>query len=60
MTRYRIESSMLAFNTEIFPQSRKDLAGVEREIMEHFLYGLSTTKGIKLVQKYIQQRTKQQ
>lgn len=60
MTRYRIESSMLAFNTDIFPQSRKDLAGVEREIMEHFLYGLATVKGIKLIQKYIQQRLKQQ
>jgi AcrR family transcriptional regulator len=60
MTRYRIESSMLAFNTEIFPQSKKDLAGVEREIMEHFLFGLATSKGTKLIQKYIQQRTKQQ
>ncbi len=60
MTRYRIESSMLAFNTEIFPQSKKDLAGVEKELLEHFLYGLATAKGVKLVQKYIQQRLKQQ
>lgn len=60
MTRYRIESSMLAFNTEIFPQSKKDLAGVEKELLEHFLYGLATTKGIKLIHKYIQQRLKQQ
>jgi TetR/AcrR family transcriptional regulator, cholesterol catabolism regulator len=60
MTRFRIESSMLAFNTEVFPQSKKDLAGVEREILEHFLYGLATSKGIKLIQKYIQQRLKQQ
>jgi AcrR family transcriptional regulator len=59
MTRFRIESSMLAFNTEVFPQSVKDLAGVERIIMEHFLYGLATTKGTKLIQKYIQQRQKQ-
>jgi hypothetical protein len=50
---------MLAFNTEIFPQSKKDLAGVERELLEHFLYGLATTKGIKLIHKYIQQRLKQ-
>lgn len=60
MTRYRIESSMLAFNTEIFPQSKKDLAGVERELLEHFLYGLATSKGTKLIHKYIQQRLKQQ
>lgn len=60
MTRYRIESSMLAFNTEVFPQSKKDLAGVEKEILEHFLFGIATAKGVKLVQKYIQQRLKQQ
>ncbi len=58
LTRFRIESSMLAFNTDIFPQSKKDLAGVEKELLEHFLYGLSTPKGIKLIQKYIQQRQK--
>jgi AcrR family transcriptional regulator len=60
MTRYRIESSMLPFNTDVFPQSKKDLAGVEREIMEHFLYGLATPKGTKLIQKYKQERLKQQ
>ncbi|HEX6914941.1 MAG TPA: TetR/AcrR family transcriptional regulator [Chitinophagaceae bacterium] len=59
MTRYRIESSMLAFNTDIFPQSKKDLVGVERELMEHFLFGIATTRGTKLINKYIQQRLKQ-
>lgn len=60
ITRFRIESSMLAFNTDIFPQSRKDLVGVEKELLEHFLYGLATAKGVKLIHKYIQQRLKQQ
>ena len=60
ITRFRIESSMLPFNTELFPQSKKDLAGVERELLQHFLFGLATTKGTKLIQKYIQQRLKQQ
>lgn len=55
-TRLRIETSMMAFNTEMFPKSRTDLAGVQREILHHFLYGLATTKGIKLINKYIQQR----
>lgn len=60
ITRFRIESSMLPFNTELFPQSKKDLAGVEKELLQHFLYGLATPKGVKLIQKYIQQRLKQQ
>ena len=60
ITRYRIESSMMAFNTDIFPQSKKDFAGVQKELLEHFLYGLATVKGLKLIRKYIQQRLKQQ
>jgi TetR/AcrR family transcriptional regulator, cholesterol catabolism regulator len=60
ITVYRIESSMMAFNTEVFPQSKKDLAGVQKELLEHFLYGLASAKGVKLIHKYIQQRLKQQ
>jgi TetR/AcrR family transcriptional regulator, cholesterol catabolism regulator len=60
ITVYRIESSMMAFNTEVFPQSKKDLAGVQKELLEHFLYGLASVKGVKLIHKYIQQRLKQQ
>lgn len=60
LTRFRIESSMLAFNTDAFPQSKKDLAGVQKELLAHFLFGLATTKGLKLINKYIQQRLKQQ
>jgi len=59
ITRFRIESSMLPFNIEAFPQSQKDLAGVQRELMEHYLYGIATAKGVKLIQKYKQQRLKQ-
>jgi hypothetical protein len=47
---------MLAFNSEIFPTNRTHLISIQEEILEHFLYGLSTTKGQKLIQKYKQQR----
>jgi AcrR family transcriptional regulator len=56
LTRFRIESMMLAFNSEIFPTNRTQLVNIQEEILEHFLYGLSTTKGHKLIQKYKQQR----
>lgn len=56
MTRYRLESMMLAFNTELFPPSKFNLAELQREIIEHFLYGLATLKGYKLILKYKQQR----
>jgi TetR/AcrR family transcriptional regulator, cholesterol catabolism regulator len=58
MTRFRIESMMMAFNSEIFPSNRTNLVKIQHEILEHFLYGLSTTKGHKLIQKYKSQRNK--
>ena len=58
LTRFRIESMMLAFNSEIFPANRTQLLSIQEEILEHFLYGLSAIKGQKLIQKYKQQRKK--
>lgn len=56
ITRFRIESMMLAFNSEIFPNNRTHLVKIQQEILEHFLYGLATPKGYKLIQKYKTQR----
>jgi AcrR family transcriptional regulator len=56
LTRFRIESMMLAFDSEIFPNNRTQLVSIQEEILEHFLYGLATAKGHRLIQKYKQQR----
>ena len=58
MTRYRIYSIMLSFNTEVFPNNRNNVVYIEQNLLEHFLYGLSTMKGQKLIQKYKNQRIK--
>ena len=58
MTRFRLESMMLGFNPEIFPPSKYNLAELQQEMIEHFLYGLATLKGYKLILKYKQQRLK--
>jgi AcrR family transcriptional regulator len=58
LTRMRIASVMLAFNPEVFPNNRTHLVEIERELTEHFLFGLTTTKGQKLINKYKLQRTK--
>lgn len=58
LTRLRIESVMLAFNTEAFPNNRTQLVHIEQQLFEHFLYGITTAKGQKLIQKYKNQRTK--
>jgi hypothetical protein len=43
---------------DLFPPRKYNLAEVTREIIEHFLYGLSTLKGHKLILKYNEQRQK--
>jgi TetR/AcrR family transcriptional regulator, cholesterol catabolism regulator len=60
LTRYRLHSIMLAFDPEVFPNNRSNLVHIEQQIMEHFLYGIATTKGQKLIQKYKNQRTKKE
>lgn len=56
MARFRIESMMLLFKPELFPTSKFNLVKLHQEILEHFLYGLATLKGYKLILKYKQQR----
>ena len=56
MTRFRLESMMLAFDTDIFSPSQFSLLKLQQEILQHFLYGLATLKGHKLILKYKKQR----
>ncbi len=58
MTRYRIYSIMLSFNTSVFPNNRTNIVYIEQQLLEHFLNGLATPKGHKLIQKYKSQRIK--
>ncbi|MEJ7912214.1 MAG: TetR/AcrR family transcriptional regulator [Chitinophagaceae bacterium] len=58
LSRYRIHSIMLAFNKEVFPIHRTQVVQIEQQLVEHFLYGIATAKGIKLILKYKNQRIK--
>jgi TetR/AcrR family transcriptional regulator, cholesterol catabolism regulator len=58
MTRFRLESIMLAFNPSVFPGNKTQLVYIETQLLEHFLYGIVTNKGRKLVEKYKTQREK--
>ena len=58
ITRYRIESVFIPFNSEVFPNNRTHLVQIEQQVNDHFIYGLVTARGQKLVQKYKNQRTK--
>jgi AcrR family transcriptional regulator len=58
ISKFRLESVMIPFNIGLFAPSRYNLADVTQEILEHYIYGLVTPKGYKLIQKYKQERTK--
>jgi hypothetical protein len=59
LTRFRIASIFLTFNPEMMPPGKHIAADLVKEITMNFLHGLVTAKGLKLIQKYTQQREKQ-
>ncbi len=59
MSKFRLESQMIAFNIMVFPPRKYNLVEVTQEIIEHYLYGLATLKGYKLILKYKEQCKKQ-
>jgi TetR/AcrR family transcriptional regulator, cholesterol catabolism regulator len=58
MVKARLETMMMPFNQMIFPKTKFELADVETELTTHFLFGLATIKGHKLILKYQQERNK--
>ncbi len=59
MARFRLASVFLVLNPELFPLGKNmSLSSVITEITDNFLYGLATSKGQKMIQKYKQQRQK--
>ena len=58
MSKFRLESMMIPFNISLFPPKKYNLVDVTRELIEHFVYGLATMKGHKLIQKYKQEYLK--
>lgn len=52
LCRFRIGTTMMVFDPEIFPDNRNNLVRIEEEIFYHFLFGLATAKGEKLIEKY--------
>lgn len=48
----RVEFVQMAFNQDIFPREKFNLAEVQSQIFDHFVFGLVTEKGRKLYLKY--------
>jgi TetR/AcrR family transcriptional regulator, cholesterol catabolism regulator len=52
ITKFRLSSIVLGFDQNIFPSSEYNLLKVTEKILEHFLYGIVTEKGLKLIYEY--------
>lgn len=54
LSRMRVQQIDSIFNPKAFPSDRFNLEEVVQVITEHFLYGISTSEGQKLINKYKQ------
>lgn len=58
LIKARLETMMLPFNQQVYPKNKFRLIDVEIALTEHFLFGLASAKGHKLIIKYQQERIK--
>lgn len=58
ITKLRIETMFLPFRQEVYPFGKFNLVEVQKAILEHYLYGLCTPEGQKLIRKYEEIRIK--
>ena len=58
LSRYRVESIMLPFNPDFHTKVKYGLARLHEELIIHFLFGIASPKGYKLIIKYQQERLK--
>jgi len=49
---YRLETCFVPFNPQLYPFSKFDIGKVTLQIIENFIYGVMSLKGIELMEKY--------
>ena len=54
LARMRMEQIEMGFNPAIFPPEKFQIIDVQLSMIDHFLYGICTLKGHKLINKYKQ------
>lgn len=56
VAKVRLETMMLPFNEQLFPKNKFSLAALQQQLIEHFLFGIASLKGYKLILKYQKER----
>ena len=52
ITRLRMEEIEMGFNPQIFPPDKFNIMDVQLALLEHFLHGICTLKGHRLINKF--------
>ena len=52
LSKYRLETSLIPFNIHVFHSSKFDMLKVNLQIIVHFVYGVATLEGHKLMDAY--------
>ena len=52
LSQYRSETSLIPFNIQVFPPNKFDMLKVNLQIIEHFVYGVATIEGHRLMDTY--------
>lgn len=58
VSKFRLEAMMLPFNTQVFPTSKYNFVEVVGIIMDHYVFGLATTKGHASILQYKEESKK--
>jgi len=56
IAKIRLECVVIPFSEELFPKNQFPMAFLHRQLIEFFLFGMSTLKGYKLILKYQKER----
>ena len=52
LAKLRVEQVHMSFDPHVFPKDEFDFTEVHMQMFDHYVYGLLTTKGLKLYEKY--------
>ncbi|MFZ9942668.1 MAG: TetR/AcrR family transcriptional regulator [Bacteroidia bacterium] len=52
LAKLRLEEVEMGFNPEIFPSAKFHVKDVQMALFDHFMHGITTLKGQKLIQRY--------
>jgi TetR/AcrR family transcriptional regulator, cholesterol catabolism regulator len=53
IAKYRLESTFMIFQNNIYSISQYDILEVNRQLFAHYLYGIATLKGHKVISKHL-------